>query len=108
MPLRHLPTQRDQNAAGGRSRRPGAGIPEVVSTLGVFIILRMLEPADLKALPDRNRDGTPEPPGARAIRAGTFVLGLASAASAIGSAGRNFTARFAEVARAAGAGGPIR
>jgi hypothetical protein len=41
----------------------------------VFIILRMLEPADLKALPERNRDGTPEPPGARAIRAG-LCLGL--------------------------------
>jgi len=34
--------------------------------------------------------GALEPPGARAVRAGTFVLGLPSAASAIGSAGREF------------------
>ena len=52
--------------------------------------------------------GALEPPAARAVRAGTFVLGLPSAASAMGNAGRNFTARFGEAARAAGAGGPIR
>ena len=49
---------RNQHAPGGRCRRSGEGIPEVVSTLGVFIIprivrhnlLRMLEPADQTAV----------------------------------------------------------
>jgi hypothetical protein len=41
---------------------------------------------------------------ARAVWAGTFVLGLASATFATGSAGRKFAARFGAVARAAGAG----